>query len=121
MTSRGLFFALLSSTFCFISVARGATATDTLYARLGGSERVNAFVGEALSQASLPADLKQPFANHICAVAGGGCKSSRALQISEAQFIELVDLLRASMRAHEVPLAARNQLLEVLAPLQHGS
>ena len=69
----------------------------------------------------MPANLRQPFSNYICALAGGGCTSPRAPQINEAQFIQLVDMLRASMRAHEVPLAARNELLEVLAPLQRGS
>lgn len=121
MASRGPFFALLTSTFCLMPLAHGAPASDTLYSRLGGSERVDAFVGEAIAHASLPADLKRQFANHICALTGGGCKSPRAPQINEAQFIQLVDLLRASMRAHEVPLAARNELLEVLAPLQRGS
>src|SRR5690349_7774840 len=121
MASRGTFFTLLFSTFCCIGVASSATAADSLYSRLGGTARIDAFVGDAISHASLPADLKKPLTNHICAAAGGGCRSAHAPQISEAQYIQLVDTLRASMRSFEVPLAARNELLEILAPLQRGS
>ena len=37
--------------------------------------------------------------------------------ISGAEFSGLVEAMRESMRAHDVPLAARNQLLEILAPM----
>ena len=38
--------------------------------------------------------------------------------ISNAEFFGLVEVLRDSMRARDVPLAARNQLLEILAPMK---
>jgi hypothetical protein len=37
--------------------------------------------------------------------------------ISSAEFSGLVEAVRESMRARDVPLAARNQLLEILAPM----
>jgi hemoglobin len=37
--------------------------------------------------------------------------------VTQAQFFGLVEILRASLRRHHVPLRARNQLLALLAPM----
>ena len=97
MAARGPLLAVLSSTFCCMGLIR-----------------------EAIDHAVADEALRTPLADHICALAGGNCHSPRAPRISEAQFVELVEGLRASMRAHDVPLAARNELLEALAPLRSG-
>jgi len=103
-----------------------ADSGKSLYTRLGGNHIVKAFVNdsvdqaaanpdirEALGQADL-AQLKSQLAQRICALAGGGCKApARSPQV--APFIET---LRSSMRGHGIPLAARNELLEVLVPVR---
>lgn len=120
MAMRGPILAVLVSTFCCIGQAQAGT-TGSLYSRLGGSTGVNALLGEAMGPALADDGVRQQLADHICALAGGGCDSPRAPRLSDAQFVQMVEALRASMRVHEVPLAARNELLEALAPLRHGT
>ena len=119
MAARGPLLAVLSSTFCCMGLAHGAAAA-ALYSRLGDAGGVHALIREAVDHAVADEAARKPLADHICALAGGNCRSPRAPRISEAQFVELVEGLRASMRAHDVPLAARNELLEALAPLRSG-
>jgi hemoglobin len=38
--------------------------------------------------------------------------------ISNAEFFDLVEVLRDAMRAQNVPLSARNELLAILAPMK---
>jgi hypothetical protein len=123
--------ALLIGLGSFAAAADSARATANeapLFSRLGGSERVAAFVNATIDElaAHRGADafgvksfegLKTDLAARICAVSGGGCRASRlqahaALQTGS----ELVEALRVAMRTHGVPLAARNELLEALAP-----
>ena len=52
----------------------------------------------------------------ICAVTGGGCRYRGAADTDP----ELVEALRLAMRTHGVPLAARNELLEALAPTRRN-
>ena len=110
----------------------------SLYARLGGTPVVSAFVGETIDAvAKDPATMrsfdkvnlehvKAMLAQQICALTGGGCLYTgdtmrdvhAGHQISNAEFFALVEVLRVSMRAHAVPLPARNELLEILAPMK---
>jgi len=99
----------------------GSGSAASLHARLGGSSGVNALLGEAVDSAVADEPARKQLADHICALTGGGCDSPRVPRLSEAQFVRLVEGLRASMRAHDVPLAARNELLEALAPMRRGS
>jgi hemoglobin len=110
----------------------------SLYARLGGTTAVTAFVAETIDRVVANPEMNRSFdkvnlqhvkdllAEQICAVTGGGCTYSgdtmrevhAGHHISNAEFFGLVEVLRESMRAHDVPLAARNQLLEILAPMK---
>lgn len=119
MTRQGPLRAVLISTFCCIGLAQGASG-PSLYARLGGTDGMNALVREAIDHTIADAAAQQQLASYICARAGGGCSSAHSPQLSDAQFIALVEVLRATMRAHDVPLAARNELLEAIAPLRRG-
>lgn len=110
----------------------------SLYARLGGTPAVTAFVGRTIDQVANNEHTKRSFdkvnlqhvkdllAEQICSLTGGGCTYSgdtmrdvhAGHQITNAEFYELVEVLRDSMRAQKVPLSARNELLEILAPMK---
>jgi len=110
----------------------------SLYERLGGTPKVTAFVNQTIDEvAANPATnksfdkvnlqhVKDMLIEQICSLTGGGCQYTgdtmrdvhAGHHISNAEFFELVEVLRASMRAQEVPLAARNELLEILAPMK---
>ena len=110
----------------------------SLYARLGGTPKVSAFVNETIEKVAHDPATKRSFdkvnlqhvkamlAEQICSLTGGGCAYTgdtmrdvhAGHQISNAEFFELVEVLRASMRTHDVPLSARNELLELLAPMK---
>ena len=104
----------------FFLIALGVSATasaDSLYERLGGNQVVSAVVADAVDKTNLPL-AKDALTERICALTGGGCKTGRAApSMSNAEFTGLVEAMRESMRARDVPLAARNQLLEILAPM----
>lgn len=123
--------AILLSTFCSVALADGTAAPDSLYSRLGGEAKVNAFVSDSVDAAAAGTHEQPPFAAanlgavkqqlaaRICSLSGGRCDSPAvSLELGDAQVLALIEGLRASMRAHEVPLPARNELLEILAPMR---
>lgn len=122
--------AILLSTLCCITLADSAAVPDSLYSRLGGEAKVNAFVSDSVDAAARAHDqppfaaanlstLKQQFAARICSLSGGSCDSRPiSLELGDAQIVALIESLRASMRAHNVPLPARNELLEALASMR---
>ncbi len=123
--------AILLSTFCCVALADSAAAPDSLYSRLGGAAKVNAFVSDSVDAAAARAHDQPPFAaanlgalklqlaGRICSLSGGRCDSGPvSLELGDAHIVALIEGLRASMRAHEVPLPARNELLEVLARMR---
>lgn len=110
--------ASLLAAFCSLASAADTSASP-LFDRLGGSATIHAIASDTLEAAaksnpSVAGDLaaaKQQFAQFICARSGGGCTSPGG-----NEFLALLEPLRVALRAHHVPLAARNELLEVLAP-----
>ena len=114
---------LLAGAYFLVAIGVSTTASaDTLYARLGGTPVVEAFVADAIDKTNLPL-AKERLTERICALTGGGCSDGGKLNLSHAaqpisseEFSSLVEAMRESMRARNVPLAARNQLLEILAP-----
>jgi len=108
----------LFATFCSVALADNAPPPDSLYARLGGASTVSAIASDAGAHLGpRRADLE----SSICALAGGGCRRPDAgLALTDAEFVTLLEQLRASMRTHGVPLAARNELLEALAPMRRA-
>ena len=98
-----------------LATAGEAVAADSLYERLGGAERVAAIVDTTLEQLAGnedPQAVRNDLVRRICAVTGGGCR----YRGSSPAGAETVEALRVAMRSHGVPLAARNELLEALAP-----
>jgi hemoglobin len=110
----------------------------SLYARLGGTPAVTAFVNETIEKVAVsPATqrsfdkvnlqhVKDMLIEQICSITGGGCAYTgdtmrdvhAGHKITNAEFFALVEVLRDSMRTHRVPLSARNELLELLAPMK---
>jgi hypothetical protein len=125
MTNRN---GLLARAFFLVAIGLSTTASaDSLYARLGGTPVVAAFVADAIDKTNLPL-AKDRVTERICTLTGGGCSddgkmnlSHAARPISGAEFSTLVEAMRESMRARDVPLAARNQLLEILAPMSRDA
>lgn len=103
------------------------TSPSSLYERLGGEAKVAAFVSQTIDASLSPgsthlADAKLLLAARICSLTGGGCPASDdALRddqdVGNIEFRTFVAELRVAMRAQNVPLAARNELLELLAPM----
>ena len=124
MTNRN---RMITGAFLLIAFGISTTASaDSLYERLGGTTVVSAVVADAVDKTKLPL-AKELLTERICALTGGGCKiaagkpiGTNAQPISSTEFSGLVEAMRESMRARDVPLAARNQLLEILAPMSRG-
>lgn len=131
-----LFFCVASATF---AAAPPATApAGSLYARLGGTPTVSAFVNQTIDRVAADPRMNQSFdkvnlqhvkdmlLEQICSLTGGGCTYTgdtmhdvhAGHHISNAEFFGLVEVLRGAMREQGVPLSARNELLEILAPMK---
>jgi hemoglobin len=131
-------FALLTASFSAATFAKDPAPVQSLYTRLGGTPAIAAIVADTVDKVVANPETNRPFdktnlqnakdllAEQICALTGGGCTCSSEPtlavyeneDISDAEFFGLVEALRESMRARDVPLAARNQLLEVLTPMK---
>jgi hemoglobin len=110
----------------------------SLYERLGGTTKVSAFVNQTIDVVASNPQMNQSFdkvnlqhvkdmlIEQICSLTGGGCRYTgdtmrdvhAGHHISNAEFFGLVEVLRVAMRAQKVPLPARNELLEILAPMK---
>ena len=110
----------------------------SLYERLGGTPKVSAFVNQTIDTVATNPKMNQSFdkvnvqhvkdmlIEQICSLTGGGCRYTgdnmhdvhAGHHISNAEFFDLVEVLRDAMRAQNVPLPARNELLEILAPMK---
>ena len=133
--ARTALLAMLASALCLLSTSAGAASS--LYERLGGEPVMTAVVSETIDEVVADPRLNESFkgtnikrvkmmiVEQICDIAGGGCHYSGDTMrdvhadhnVTQAQFFGLVEILRASMRRHHVPLRARNELLALLAPM----
>jgi|LNFM01.1.fsa_nt_gb hemoglobin len=113
-------------------------ATVTLYDRLGGAVTVQAIAARvidgfatapdgarAFDRVKLPR-VKRGLGEFLCVLADGPCHYSgddmkvvhAGLNISEREFNALVEHLRATLDALDVPQGAKNELLRRLAPMR---
>jgi hemoglobin len=129
---------LATCTALGLSVAHGEIRDISLYSRLGGTPNVTAIFSDTIDRAARDPQMKDTFAGvnlgrvkghlveYICSRTGGGClytgdsmhDAHGGLGVTEAQFFELVTILRDSMRRHGVRLRERNELLQILAPVK---
>src|SRR4030095_7095011 len=123
--------------------AQNAPKEKSLYDRLGGKQAITAVVDEFVARvaadnrinhffaatASNPAQLasfKMKLVDQICEASGGPCKytgkdmktAHRGMGISTADFNALVDDLVGTLDKFKVGAADKNQLLEILGPMQ---
>jgi len=130
-------FCLLASA-SFAGVPPADAPPGSLYARLGGTPKVTAFVNDTIDRVAAEPHMNQSFdkvnlqrvkdmlLEQICSLTGGGCTYTgdtmrdvhAGHHITNAEFYALVEELRGAMRAQGVPLGARNELLEILAPMK---
>ncbi len=115
-----------------------ACAGATLYARLGGNAGVasicntlidrvatDPILGRSFKDSKL-SRIKHLLAEQICELSGGPCRYSgdsmkevhAGHQISEAEFFQMVDMLRQVLKEYHTDLGTINQLLKLLAPMK---
>jgi hemoglobin len=124
---------------CAAAAADSApVAADSLYSRLGGEQGVAAIAASLIDRVASDLNIgrsfkdtnlkriKQLLAEQICELSGGPCHYSgdsmkevhAGHHISEAEFYGMVDTLRDILKERHVDLAARNELLRLLAPMK---
>jgi hemoglobin len=138
---------VLASALCTVTFAQAPPSLvpppviappGSLYARLGGTSKVTAFVNQTIDAVAANPRMNQSFdkvnlqhvkdmlIEQVCSLTGGGCQYTgdtmrdvhAGHHISNAEFFDLVEVLRDAMRRQNVPLSARNELLEILAPMK---
>lgn len=101
-------------------------ATQSLFSRLGGIAQLEVIAQSTVRELAAQsggefsgnlAAMQAELVAHLCAVTGGGCRS-RASHGALRSPGAMIEALRVAMRTHAVPLAARNELIEALAPAQ---
>lgn len=115
-----------------------ASTPGSLYARMGGAPVMTAVISDMVDTASADPRLRRSFRGVddkrlkrelgalFCQLAGGGCRytgdsmreAHANLHITEAQFYDMVAILRTQMRRHHVGLRERNEMLAILAPMK---
>lgn len=135
MTSINLQIALFA--ICAIASCPAVVA-HTLYERLGGEVGVARFVDQTIDLTASDAVTKRSFekvdlrklklkiAEHICALTDGPCNYAgdpmkivhQGLDITEAEFYSMVEILRGTLNRSQVSESAKNELLRILAPMK---
>jgi hemoglobin len=118
--------------------AAAAAHAETLYEALGGERGLQEFVSQYVDVLttdpitgpsftdSSPPRIKRLLTEQLCELSGGPCRYSgdsmrevhANLGITEAQFHVAVQRLRELMVRRGYPLAVRNEMLRLLAPMQ---
>jgi hemoglobin len=127
--------ALLLSVLWF---ANAASAAPSLYERLGGDAGVHAIANALIDRVSADPRhgmsfedvnlkrLKRLLAEQLCELSGGPCKysgspmreSHAGLHITEADFYDMVAVLRDVLKERRVDQRSTNELLKILAPMK---
>jgi hemoglobin len=98
---------------------------DGLLDRIQKDDRISAWFGWA-SQVKAAASYKASLADFVCQATGGPCKYRgpdlksvhSGMAITPAAFNSVVEDLTAALDQLKVPAAEKNELLDLLAPLQ---
>lgn len=132
-------FSIFLLTACSQPHQRGVNkGENNLYKRLGGKEAIGAVVDEAIKNIAADKRINDHFANanipllrtmlveQICEATGGPCKyvgkdmktAHNGMNITEADFIALVEDLSKAMLDLGVPIREHNELIGLLAPMK---
>lgn len=118
--------------------AHGPRADATLYERLGGESAMMEIASATVDTLAASPDgrrtmdrvnlprLKKKIAQQFCALAAGPCHYSgddmklahAGLKISEREFNAIVEILREVLNRRGVAEREKNELLQLLAPMQ---
>lgn len=130
---------VLLSVACIQPHQRGITkGENSLFKRLGGKEPIGAVVDEAIKNIAADKRINDHFANaniprlrtmlveQICEATGGPCKYvggdmksvHKGMNVTEADFIALVEDLSKAMLDLGVPIREHNELIGLLAPMK---
>ena len=125
--------------FAFYAIACSPmVAAQSLYERLGGKVGVARLVDQTIDLTASDAVTKRSFdkvdlkklkvkiEEHICALTSGPCKYSgdpmklvhQGLDITEAEFYSMVEILRGTLNRSQVSESTKNELLRILAPMK---
>lgn len=119
-------------------LSAAAPAQTVLFDRLGGRAGLSAVANELIDRTASDAQTKRSFqdvklgplkerlAEQLCLLTGGGCaytgdempKVHRGLDITEAEFYRMVEILREILDARGVSQADKNAVLAALAPMK---
>ena len=119
--------------------AAGATATRSLYDRLGGRPGITAVIDQFVANVAADRRINGRFATtdipnlkghlvaQVCNATGGPCmyqgrdmkRTHAGMQISTADFGALVQDLVAALDVFNVPAGETNELLGLLGPMQN--
>ncbi len=120
------------------SCANAPLDSDDLYRDLGGREGIDRITGRFIAGIGEDPEIRPFFlhsnlerfhrmiGDHLCDVSGGPCdydgdkmvETHIGMEINEAQFNRVVELLIDAMRAEDIPYPVQNRLLAKLAPLR---
>jgi hemoglobin len=115
-----------------------ATASASLYDRLGGISAITTVIDSFVARAGKDARINKKFARtdmsrlrfhlieQVCSVTGGPCDYSgldmptahRNMAVTDGEFDALVEDLTATLDQLAVPATEKNELLGILAPLR---
>lgn len=130
---------LCSSTLLMAtSLPNPLMAEGTLFERLGGAEGITVVVDQFIEEISFDRQIypffkdsdierfRNKFSEQLCAVSDGPCRYSgddmasvhTGMNIGEADFNRVVELLQKAMTDSGIPYTDQNRLLKKLAPLR---
>lgn len=129
-----LIIALLASAGC----ATTELSDGSLYQALGGKETLERVSGRFVASVGEDPKIRpfflhtnlerfhEKFALHLCQISGGPCEYDGdsmvevhiGMDINEADFNRVVEMLIDAMEAEGIPQTAQNRLLARLAPLR---
>ncbi|WP_416304966.1 group I truncated hemoglobin [Neptunicella sp. SCSIO 80796] len=113
---------------------------QTLYQKLGGQAGIENLVASFIQQIGQDQQIfhyfehaninhfRNGFVSHLCAISDGPCEYSgdsmvdihTGMNVNEADFNHVVDLLVKAMEQNDLPLTTQNEVLSRLAPLRPG-
>jgi hemoglobin len=131
-------FRLTALLFTFAFIGPAAWAGDSLYVRLGAEEGIARIVEDFTSlslehpriaptfeETNIPR-FKEKLAKQLCEISGGPRvydgldmkQSHEPLDLDEADFIAIVEVLQEAMDRNDIPFRTQNRLLRLLAPMK---
>ena len=131
----------LAATLAAGARASFAAGDDALYRAFGQRDGLVKIVADATNRWVADDRIKDTFDNinlerfknllvdQLCELTGGPCKytgrnmyeAHKGLHLNQAEFNALVEDLQLAMNKYDIPFSTQNELLVMLAPMEHDS